>query len=91
MARLDYGFAMTIVLPPAQQEWLDAQIAKGEFASLEDAVRQLIAERMAESDDLGWAKPYAEEARAALDRGEAAALEQDDARTDEPLKAVTSR
>ena len=59
------------IFPPAQQEWLETQIAKGEFASAEDAVRQMIAERMAlEADNLAWAKPYVDEARAAVARGE---------------------
>ena len=40
-------------------------------ASVEEAARQLIDERIAErateeGDDLGWAKPYVDEARAAV-------------------------
>jgi Arc/MetJ-type ribon-helix-helix transcriptional regulator len=77
---------MNIVLPPAQQEWLETQIAKGEFASAEDAVRQMIAERMAlEADNLAWAKPYVDEARAAVARGEVFTIEQHEARMDELL------
>jgi hypothetical protein len=46
-------------------------VADGEFASPEAAVRQMIAERMAfEADDFAWAKPYVDEARAAVARGE---------------------
>jgi len=78
---------MNIVLPPAQQEWLETQIAKGEFASAEDAVRQMIAERMAlEADNLAWAKPYVDEARAAVARGEVFTIEQHEARMDELLR-----
>jgi antitoxin ParD1/3/4 len=80
---------MNIVLPPAQQEWLETQIAKGEFASAEDAVRQMIAERMAlEADNLAWAKPYVDEARAAVARGEVFTIEQHEARMEEQLKAL---
>jgi Arc/MetJ-type ribon-helix-helix transcriptional regulator len=80
---------MNIVLPPAQQEWLETQIAKGEFASAEQAVQQLIAERMAlEADNLAWARPYVDEARAAVARGEVFTIEQHEARMDERLKAL---
>lgn len=80
---------MNIVLPPAQQKWFEAQVAKGEFASIEDAVQQMIAERMAlEADDLAWAKPYVDEAREAVARGDVFTLEQHEARMDERLKAL---
>jgi antitoxin ParD1/3/4 len=89
IVKSDYIFAMNIRLPPAQQEWLDAQIAKGEFASIEDAVRQMIAERMAiEEDDLAWAKPYVDEARAAVARGDVFTLEEHEARMNERLKTL---
>jgi antitoxin ParD1/3/4 len=42
-------------------------VARGDFASAEDAARQLIDERIAEhaleeQDDLAWAKPHVDEA-----------------------------
>jgi antitoxin ParD1/3/4 len=50
---------MNIDLPPEQEKWLKSQIAHGAFASLEEAVLRIIAERMAlEEDDLSWAMPY---------------------------------
>ncbi len=80
---------MNIVLPPEQQKWLDAQVASGEFASADDAVRQMIAERMAlAADDLAWAKPYVDEAHAAIARGDVVTLQQHEARIDERLKAL---
>ena len=80
---------MNIVLPPAQREWLEAQVARGEFASVEDAVQQMIAERMAlETDDLAWAKRYVDEARAAVARGEVFTLDEHEARMTELLKAL---
>jgi Arc/MetJ-type ribon-helix-helix transcriptional regulator len=35
---------MNIKLPPEQEQWLNARVADGEFASPEAAVRQMIAE-----------------------------------------------
>ena len=72
---------MPITLTPEQEAWLQAHVASGDFASVEDAARQLIDERIAEraaeqTDDLAWAKPYVDEARAAVARGEFVSLEQ---------------
>ncbi len=67
---------MNIKLPPDQEQWLNARVADGEFASPEAAVRQMVAERMAlEADDFAWAKPYLDEARAAVARGEIVSLD----------------
>src|SRR4051812_7952799 len=57
---------MTISLTPEQQAWINAHVARGDFASTEEAVRELIDERIAEraleeQDDLGWAKPHVDE------------------------------
>jgi antitoxin ParD1/3/4 len=54
---------MTISLTPEQQAWINARVARGDFASAEEAARQLIDERIAEraleeQDDLTWAKPH---------------------------------
>jgi len=79
---------MNISLPPAQQAWLEAKIAAGDFASFEDAVQHMIAERMAfEADDMAWAKPYVEEARADVERGNIMTLEEHRARMDDLLKS----
>jgi len=37
-----------LTLAPAQEAWLHAHIARGDFDSLEGAAQQLIAERIAE-------------------------------------------
>ena len=80
---------MNIVLPPAQQAWLEARIAEGEFVSLDDAVERMIAERMAfEADDFAWAKPLVDEARGAAERGDVMTLEEHEARMAERLKAL---
>ncbi len=72
---------MSITLTPEQEAWLNAHVASGDFPSVEEAARQLIDERIAErateaSDDLAWAKPFVEAARAAVARGEFVSLEE---------------
>jgi len=72
---------MPITLTPEQEAWCKRHVASGDFASVEEAVRQLIDERIAEraaeeGDDLAWAKPYVDEARAAVARGEYVSLEE---------------
>jgi antitoxin ParD1/3/4 len=78
---------MTISLTPEQQAWISARIERGEFASIEEAVQQLIDERICqreleESDDLAWAKPLVDEALAEVERGEFITLEEHQARMD---------
>jgi antitoxin ParD1/3/4 len=66
---------MVISLTPEQHVWLDAHVARGDFASVEEAARQLIDERIGEraaeeSDDLAWAMPDVDAALADVARGE---------------------
>jgi antitoxin ParD1/3/4 len=86
---------MTIFLSltPEQQAWLDAHVARGDFASVEEAARQLIEERIAareaeENDDLAWAKPYVDEALAEVERGDVLTLEEHRARNAARLAAL---
>jgi antitoxin ParD1/3/4 len=86
---------MTITLTPEQKTWLDARVARGDFASIEDAVRQLVDERIAErvveeNDDMAWAKPYVDEALAAVERGEVITLEEHKTRNAARLSAMKS-
>lgn len=72
---------MTVSLTPAQLAWLQAYVDRGEFRSIDDAARHLIDERIAErmveeADDLAWARPYVDEALAAVERGEVLSLEE---------------
>jgi antitoxin ParD1/3/4 len=81
---------MTITLTPEQQAWLRVHVERGDFALIEDAVRQLVHERIAEiaaeeSDDLAWAKPYIDEALADVARGDVMTLEEHEARNDARL------
>jgi antitoxin ParD1/3/4 len=69
---------MTIMLNKDQEDWLRAQVAAGEFASVDDAVKTAIQRMILdaaasdddEDDDLAWAKPLVDEGLAALERGE---------------------
>jgi antitoxin ParD1/3/4 len=83
---------MTITLTPEQIAWLDAEVARGRFQSIEEAARRLIdeaiAERMVEEDDMAWAKPFVDEARADVDRGDVITLEEHEARTAALLAAM---
>ncbi len=72
---------MSITLTPEQEAWLQAHVATRDFASVEEAVRQLIDDRIAEiaaedGDDLDWAKPLLEEARASFAQGDFLTLEE---------------
>ena len=84
---------MTITLKPDQEAWLKSRVASGDFASIEEAARQLIDERIAEraaeeAEDLAWAKPYVDEALADIARGAVMTLEEHEARTDARLAAM---
>jgi antitoxin ParD1/3/4 len=87
-----YKKSMSITLTPEQQAWLRAHVERGDFASIEDAMRQLIAEIAAqEGDDLAWAKPYVEEALADVARGDVMTLEEHEARNDARLAAMQAK
>ena len=83
---------MPITLKPEQEAWLKERVATGDFASIEEAARQLIDERIAvrefENDDLAWAKPLVDEGLAALERGEFISLEEHKARNAARLAAL---
>ncbi|WP_294541932.1 hypothetical protein [uncultured Rhodoblastus sp.] len=84
---------MTITLKPDQEAWLKTRVASGDFASAEEAARQLIDERISEreleeTDDLAWAKPYVDEAEADVARGAVIPIEEHEARMDAFLAAM---
>ncbi len=84
---------MIITLTPEQQAWCEAHVSSGDFASVEDAARQLIDERIAEREleagrDLSWAKPHVDEGLAALERGEFISLDEHKARNAQRLAAI---
>ena len=87
--RLTYACGMSTYLTPDQQKWLESEVAAGHFPSVEDAVRVAVADLKAvQSDDLAWAKPYVDEARAAVARGETVTLEEHRARMLQRLDAL---
>jgi antitoxin ParD1/3/4 len=74
---------MNITLPREQQEWLEAQVKAGAYESIDEAVASILAEHMLfDLDDLDWAKPLVDEARASIARGEGMTLEEYRARMD---------
>ncbi len=84
---------MTISLTPELEARIERHVARGDFASFEDAARQLIDEALveralAENDDLEWAKPAVDEALAEVERGEEITLEEHEARNDARLAAM---
>jgi antitoxin ParD1/3/4 len=82
------AIAMTITLTPIQIRWLEAEVAAGRFASIDEAAQAIIEQRMAEEalageidvDDLDWVKPLLDEAREGVARGETISHEEFKAR-----------
>jgi antitoxin ParD1/3/4 len=74
---------MIITLTPDQEASLSALVASGDFASIEEAARALLDERLAEreieDDDFAWAKPFIDEAEADIARGAVISREEHDA------------
>lgn len=82
---------MNITLPPEQQKWLEAEVAAGRFQSIEDAVAAAVAELMSiRDDDLAWARPYVEQARASVARGDVMSGEEFYKRLEAKLDALRS-
>ena len=80
---------MNIKLPGNQQKWLEEQVEAGRFGSVDDAVAIAVADLMAiGDDDLSWAKPYVDEARAEVAKGEVVSLEDAVADIDAHLAAL---
>jgi antitoxin ParD1/3/4 len=86
---------MSITLTPEQETWIKAHVATGDFPSVEEAARQLIDDRIAElahdgdeHDDMAWAKPLVDEARADVARGDVLTLEEHRARNAARLAAL---
>lgn len=71
IGRRRYNLRMNISLPREQQEWLEAEVAAGRFSSIDEALAIAVAELQSlQEDDLAWAKPYVDQARASVARGE---------------------
>jgi antitoxin ParD1/3/4 len=83
---------LNVRLSREQQEWLEAQVASGQFASVDEAVAAAVADLMAlHDDDLAWAKPYVDEARASVARGDVMSGEEFFKRLDAKMASLRSR
>lgn len=85
---------MTVTLSPDQLAWIETRIASGEFPDMDEAVRHLLADAIAErqyfeQDDMAWAKPLVEETFAAIERGETTSLAEFEARLDAKFGTLT--
>jgi antitoxin ParD1/3/4 len=81
---------MIVTLTAEQQAWLETQVELGEFASVDEAVSQILAERMLQDDGLAWAKPLVDEALRDIERGDVITLEEHEARNTERLARLSS-
>jgi antitoxin ParD1/3/4 len=82
---------MNIKLPPEQQQWLEAQVAAGHYASVDEALAVAVADLMAiHSDDFAWAKPYVDQARVSVASGDVLSGEEYFKRLNAKLEAMRS-
>lgn len=67
-----------ITLTPDQQKRLEAEVAAGRFASVEEAVRTAVADFLMPLDtaDLYWARAHLDEARTEIARGDTITLDE---------------
>lgn len=83
---------MNVTLPPDQLEWLEAQVAAGQFASVDEALVVAVADLMAiQDDDLAWAKPHVDQARASAARGDVSTGDEFFKRLDAKLTTLRGR
>jgi antitoxin ParD1/3/4 len=81
---------MSTTLTLDQEARLEALVEAGDFPSVDVAARALLDERLNQlnqdgEDDLAWARPFVEEARAAVARGEVMSLDEFKSRTAQRL------
>ena len=83
---------MTVTLTPEQMRWLEEAVAQGRFSSVEEAVRVAVVglQTSFEPENLEWARPYIEEARAEIRRGEGVELDEFLARLRQGTDALRS-
>ena len=83
---------MNVKLPPEQQKWLEAEVAAGSFSSIDEALAVAVADLMAiHKDDFAWAKPYVEQARASVARGDVLSGEEYFKRLNAKLETLRSK
>jgi antitoxin ParD1/3/4 len=83
---------MQISLTADQEALIQSHAAARGLPSIEEAAQELLVEKLAElelaADDLEWAKPYIDEARADIERGDVITLEEHRARNAARLAAL---
>ena len=83
---------MTVTLTPEQVRWIEAAVAAGQFPSVEEAVRMAVADLMAvEFSNVDWMRPYVDEARVDVARGEVVSGDEFLAWLDDRMKMPRSR
>lgn len=83
---------MTVTLAPEQMRWIEAAVASGQFPSVEDAVRMAVADLMnIDLGDVDWMRPYVDEARQDVTRGEVVSGDEFVAWIDDRMKTPRSR
>jgi hypothetical protein len=84
---------MQIELKPTIAGIVQAQVAAGDFPSVEDAVAAAVLGLSADPDrslsDLSWTKPYVDAGLASLERGEGVPHEQLWEQLDAQLRSIT--
>ena len=85
---------MLITLTPEQEAWLQAHVARGDFASIEEAPSSRARSAMRSSiswraDDLAWAKPMLMKLLPNVARGDVITLEEHEARNDARLASMS--
>ena len=83
---------MSITITPEQTAWLQAEVAGGRFASLDEAAQYMLdAQRDIEADEAAWIKPLLDEAMADIDRGEGISFEEFEAHIAARLAKLTAK
>ncbi len=68
---------MKVTLPEDLQKWLEAEVAAGRFASVDEALAAAVSGLMAGGDEhLTWTKSCVDEALAGIGRGDNVTLEE---------------
>lgn len=81
---------MSIVLKTRHASWLSARVADGTFVSIEDALAQILEDRMAsDQDDFAWLVESVDDARREVVDGRALSLDEHLARNAERLAKLS--
>lgn len=84
---------MTVTLTPEQMKWIEEAVAAGQFSSVEEAVRAAVDGLIVSAayDDLEWARPFIDEARRSVARGDIVEGDEFLARLEQGIDALRTR